>query len=45
MGQRQTKEKKMFCTAKKVKLKVAVAQSCLPLCDPMEYTVRAILQA
>ena len=35
----------MFFTAKKGKLKVKVAQSCLPLCDPMKYTVCAILQA
>ena len=25
--------------------KVKVAQSCLPLCDPMDYTVHGILQA
>ena len=27
------------------KLKVKVAQSCLTLCDPMNYTVHGILQA
>ena len=27
------------------KVKVKVAQSCLTLCDPMDYTVHAILQA
>ena len=27
------------------KVKVKVAQSCLTLCDPMDYTVRGILQA
>ena len=26
-------------------MKVKVAQSCLTLCDPMDYTVRGILQA
>ena len=29
----------------KVKVKVKVTQSCLTLCDPMEYTVLGILQA
>ena len=29
----------------KVKMKVKVAQSCLTLCDPMDYTVYGILQA
>ena len=29
----------------KVKVKVAVAQSCLTLCDPMDYTVHGVLQA
>ena len=29
----------------KLKVKVKVAQSCLTLCDPMDYTVRGILQA
>ena len=28
-----------------VKVKVKVAQSCLTLCNPMDYTVHAILQA
>ena len=28
-----------------MKVKVKVAQSCPPLCDPMGYTVRGILQA
>ena len=28
-----------------VKVKVKVAQSCLTLCDPMDYTVHGILQA
>ena len=27
------------------KVKVKVAQSCLTLCDPMDYTVHGILQA
>ena len=27
------------------KLKVKVAQSCPPLCDPMDYAVQGILQA
>ena len=27
------------------KVKVKVSQSCLTLCDPMDYTVRGILQA
>ena len=26
-------------------MKVKVAQSCLPLCDPMDYTVHGIVQA
>ena len=30
--------------ALKVKVKVKVAQLCLILCDPMDYTVRGILQ-
>jgi len=29
----------------KNKMKVKVAQSCLTLCNPMDYTVRGILQA
>ena len=29
----------------RLKVKVKVAQSCLTLCDPMDYTVRGILQA
>ena len=29
----------------KVNMKVKVAQSCPPLCDPMDYTVHGILQA
>ena len=29
----------------KVKSEVKVAQSCLTLCDPMDYTVHGILQA
>ena len=28
-----------------VKVKVKVTQSCLPLCDSMDYTVHGILQA
>ena len=28
-----------------MKVKVKVVQSCLTLCDPMDYTVRGILQA
>ena len=28
-----------------LKVKVKVAQSCLTLCDPMDYTVHGILQA
>ena len=28
-----------------MKVKVKVAQSCLTLCDPMDYTVHGILQA
>ena len=29
----------------KLKVKVKVAQSCLTLCDPMDYTVHGILEA
>ena len=32
-------------TGIKMKVKVKVAQSCLTLCDPMDYTVHGILQA
>ena len=32
-----------FCRGRKVKVKVA--QPCLTLCDPMDYTVHGILQA
>ena len=28
-----------------LKVKLQVSQSCLPLCDPMDYTVHGILQA
>ena len=31
--------------ARKVKVKVKVAQSCPTLCDPMDYAVHGILQA
>ena len=33
------------CVPRQVKVKVKVTQSCPTLCDPMDYTVRGILQA
>ena len=36
-------ESDMWVSIQKVKVKVA--QSCLTLCDPMDYTVHGILQA
>jgi len=34
-----------FCCMKESKVKVKVIQSCLILCNPMDYTVHGILQA
>ena len=34
-----------WSSVSKEKVKVKVAQSCLTLCDPMDYTVHEILQA
>ena len=35
----------LLLNASSVQVQVQVTQSCLTLCDPMDYTVRGILQA
>ena len=43
--ERRQGEEKEGETAERKKVKVKVAQSCLTLCNPMDYTVHGILQA